>query len=54
MVWLSAYEPRTFQVPLQLPKSDEKIKFMGKTHCENGKQAATLISKLKEWNVCEC
>lgn len=54
MVWGSACEPRTFQVPLQLSKSDEKIKFMGKTHCENGKQAATLISMLKKWNACEC
>lgn len=54
MVRGSACEPRTLQMPLQLSKSDEKIKFMGKTHCENGKQAAALISKLKEQNVCEC
>lgn len=54
MVWGSACEPRAFQVPLQLSTSDEKIKFIGKTHCENGKQAATFVSKLKGQNVHGC
>lgn len=54
MVWGSACELRAFQVRLQLSTSDGKIKFVGKTHCENGKQTATFISKPKGQNVREC
>lgn len=54
MVWGSACELRAFQVRLQLSTSDGKIKFVGKTHCENGKQTATFISKPKGQNVHEC
>lgn len=42
MVWGSTCEPRAFQVPLQPSTFDEKIKFTGKTHYENGKQAANI------------
>lgn len=54
MVWGSACGLRALQVRLQLSTSDEKIKSVGKTHCENGKQTATFISKLKGQNEREC